>query len=109
MLSQADSADLVEDRGIAEVLVELTDGVETKRVITDEQGRFAFEEMRPGAWTLTVSEANLPEYTRLEKNTLEFHPMPGEEMQVLVRAVPQRRQVQILYEGGVLKEEQPRK
>lgn len=109
MLSRADTADLVEDHGVGELLVELTDGVETKRVITDEQGRFDFEEMRPGAWTLTVSEANLPEYTRLEKNTLEFHPMPGEEMQVLVRAVPQRRQVQILHEGGVLKEEQPRK
>ncbi len=105
MPSHVDNADLIEDRGLPDLLVELTDGVETKRVFTDEKGRFTFEEMRPGAWTLRVSEDNLPEYTRLEMNTFEFSPMPGEEMQALVRVLPQKRQVQILQEGGVLKEQ----
>jgi hypothetical protein len=31
--------------------------------------------------------------------------MPGEEMQVLVKVVPQRRRLQMLEEGGVLREE----
>ena len=104
MPSAADTDDLVENRGLADLLVELTDGVETKRAFTDEEGRFTFDEMRPSAWTLTVSEDNLPEYARLETSTLEFHPKPGDQIQTLIRVLPQRRRVQILHEGGVLKE-----
>ena len=109
ILPQGGVAGLVEDRGVPEVLLELSDGVETKRVLTDSEGRFAFTEMRPGTWTLKISESGLPPYTRLETSSIEFRPAPGETIETLVRVVPRQRQVQMLYDGGVLKEEKTRK
>jgi hypothetical protein len=105
MPSAAEEKDLVEDKGLPNILVELSDGVETRRAFTDIDGRFVFEEMRPGDWTLNITDDNLPEHSRLEKTSYQFRPMPGEQKTALVKVVPVRRRIQILEEGGVLKEE----
>jgi hypothetical protein len=86
-------------------LVELTSASEIKRCVTDRKGRFRFEELRPGKWTVRMRRDNLPEYHYFEKDTFEFQLKPGEEKEILVKAVPKKRSIRIIEQGGILLEE----
>jgi len=92
--------------GVSNVLVELTDGLEVMRRLTDREGRFAFEEVRPGQWTLKIHQNNLPTYHHLERDTFNFHLAPGEKDDVLIRVVPKLRPIQIISEGEIKLEEE---
>jgi hypothetical protein len=58
-----------EPTGIADILVELSNGQETLRRITDQKGGFLFESVRPGVWHMKVYDHNIPAYHYIE--TLE--------------------------------------
>jgi hypothetical protein len=96
--------DLEPDRGLPSMLVEITDGVESRRVLTDPDGSFRFNEVRPGPWMLMVHDTNLPEHTYVEQGTYEFKLMPGEEERLELRVLPRLRPIEILEEGGTLRE-----
>ncbi len=108
ILKQSESR-LVELHGLRSILVELSNQQEIKRRATDTDGRFTFEELRPGKWTLKVYEHNLPEYHYLENDTFEFDIEPGQAPQVLVKVLPKRRRIRIIEEGGTIEEEESRK
>lgn len=97
---------LVKTSGLANILVELTNGPEIKRRPTNGEGRFEFEELRPGKWTLKIYGHNLPQYHYLEKDTFEFELKPGGEEEVLVKVLPRKRRIHIIEEGGILLEEE---
>jgi hypothetical protein len=96
--------DLRNGRGLGNVLVEITDGKEVLRQPTDQKGRFHFEEIKPGTWTLKVSERDLPAYHYLEDGQFEFDLRPGEEKDVMVRVLPRLRPIQIIEEGALSQE-----
>jgi len=98
--------ELVEDHGLANTIVELRNSSEVRRTVTDNQGRFEFEEMRPGKWTLKIYDDNLPEYHYLEKNTFEIELAPGEKKEMLIRVLPRKRTIQVIEEGETLIEEE---
>ena len=79
---------------------------ETLRRLTDRRGRFIFEDVRPGKWTLKVYEAGLPEYHYLEQNTFTFELKPGGKEEVLVRVLPKVRRIEIIEEGEILEVEE---
>jgi hypothetical protein len=58
--------DLVEKYGLANVLLEFKSELEIWRMLTDRKGRFSFDDVRPGQWTLAVYADNLPEYHYLD-------------------------------------------
>ena len=97
--------ELVEERGLANVLLEFTSELETWRVLTDRKGRFSFDDVRPGQWTLIVHADNLPEYHYLEKDAFEIELAPGEKEEVLIRVLPRKRTIRIIEEGGTVLEE----
>jgi hypothetical protein len=101
--------ELIESHGLANVLVELINGSEPKHRFTDEKGRFNFEELHPGKWTLKVHDHGLPEYHYLEKDTFEFELKPGEKAEVLVKVLPKKRRIRIIEEGGTILEEREEK
>jgi len=101
----SDEAKLIGAYGLANILVELTSASEIKRCVTDRKGRFRFEELRPGKWTVRMRRDNLPEYHYFEKDTFEFELKPGEEKEILVKAVPKKRSIRIIEQGGILLEE----
>lgn len=101
-----DTTRLVKAYGLANILVELTNGSEMKRCVADKKGYFRFEELRPGKWTLKVYHANLPEYHYLEKDTFVVESEPGGRKEVLVRVLPKKRPIRIIEEGGALLEEE---
>ena len=75
-------------------------------MLTDRKGRFSFDDVRPGQWTLAVHADNLPEYHYLEKDTFEIELAPGDKKELLVRVLPRKRTIQVIEEGGTLIEEE---
>jgi hypothetical protein len=98
--------DQPEPYGLANVLVELQNPSETLRRLTDRKGRFLFEDVRPGTWTLKLHEAGLPENHYLEQDTFTFELKPGETKEILARVLLKKRPIRIIEEGGVIEEEQ---
>ncbi|MCP4110506.1 MAG: hypothetical protein GY749_34120 [Desulfobacteraceae bacterium] len=96
--------DLVEKGPLANVLVEVKKDTEIKRRITDSKGNFKFEELRPGKWKVKIYPENLPEYHYLEKDVFEFELSPGAEEDIFVRALPKKRHIQFVAQGGTLTE-----
>lgn len=89
------------------VILELTNGVETQRRITDAQGRFLFADLRPGRWTLRVAGGDLPAQHYVEQESLELDVQPASEQQVTLRILPRRRTLRIIQEGTIVQETKP--
>ncbi len=100
----ADQSETVDLDALANVLVELSCSSETVRRFTDRKGRFLFEDVRPGVWTLRVVGGELPEHYRWEKEDFTFELRPGDEQEVLLRALPEGRRIQIIEAGNVIQE-----
>lgn len=88
--------------GLANVLLELGNGNEVKRLYTDRSGRFKFSHVQPGKWTLTVLDARLPEYHIMEIRDTDFDVQPGENKRAEFRAVPEIRNIVIVEDELVL-------
>ena len=97
---------MVEDYALAGILVGLQSESEIHRRVTDRKGQFLFEDLRPGNWTLTVYENNLPKYHYPEQTTFEFHLKPGSEEELLVKILPQMRSINIIDAGELIIEEE---
>jgi hypothetical protein len=96
---------LVKDYPLQQILVELKREDEVQRRITDFEGRFLFEELRPGKWTMKIYSYNVPEYYHIQKELVDLEFKPGEKAELEVKVVPKRRKIQFLQEGGTLMEE----
>lgn len=103
---EEDKDKMVEARGLANVLLEFKSELEIWRVLTDRKGRFRFDDVRPGQWTLTVHADNLPQYHYLEKDSFEIELAPGEKKEMLIRVLPKKRTIRIIEEGETLIEEE---
>lgn len=97
---------MVEACGLANVLLEFKSKLEIWRVLTDRKGRFSFDDVRPGQWTLAVHADNLPEYHYFEKDTFEIELAPGEKKEMPIRALPIKRTIRIIEECEILIEEE---
>ena len=92
--------------GLANVLVELNNGTEVHRTITDGGGRFLFEGIRPGEWTLKVYGGTLPPYHRLEQETLKLKLEPAQVAEATFHVLPIVRKIKMM-DGGSLQAEAP--
>jgi hypothetical protein len=97
---------LVQTQGIANILVELRNGSEVMRRLTNREGRFEFEEVRPREWTLKIYEDDLPKYHYFESDTFNLELNPGERKEVLVKVLPKKRSINIIDKGEILLEEE---
>jgi hypothetical protein len=88
-------------RRIGNTLVELCDEKETLRQVTDQNGWFSFEDLRPGRWILKVHADNLPDRYYLERRELQVELKPGEEKDIEVRVLPRSRAIQIIEQGEI--------
>ncbi|MEN6473778.1 MAG: porin [Syntrophaceae bacterium] len=98
IVASGEDAKLVEASGLASVVVELRSGSESLCRITDKQGRFAFEELRPGTWTIIVDETNLPANYAVADKELRYELSPGQTRDVIIQVAPVKRTVQIVEE-----------
>jgi protocatechuate 3,4-dioxygenase beta subunit len=83
------------------ILVEISRGKEVLRRITDDQGKFSFEDVRPGTWTVKFYSDDLPLHHYLETEQLLVEVPPGKEQKIFTRVLPKRRHIQFIDEGKV--------
>ncbi len=87
--------------GLAQVVVEIADQQEVLRQITDPEGGFSFEDLRPGRWTLKVYENNLPAHHYMERDRFEIDLKPGGEEKINLKVLPRLRPIEIIEEGKI--------
>ncbi len=83
-------------------LVELTDGKQVLRQVTDSSGTVSFDRLRPGKWTLRVYQNNLPEHHVIETPEIVVELEPGQTHLSRVRILPRTRRVILIDEGTVV-------
>jgi hypothetical protein len=85
--------------GPSPFIVELSSELETVRCVTDSAGAFAFEEVRPGSWLLTVHpHVSLP-HLELVQDTPVVEVLPGGASWVTARVASVRREIPIVEKG----------
>jgi uncharacterized protein (DUF2141 family) len=101
---------VVEAYGLKDALVELESKWAHYARTTDDNGRFSFDELYPGQWTLKVFNDSAPPLHYLENDVFEFTLAPGEEGRALVRILPKVREIKIInseetgLKSGVIQE-----
>lgn len=90
---------IMELGGHPNVIVELANGDDVNRRVTDNRGRFTFANMRPGHWTLRIADGNLPQNYYFDKEAVEFNVAPGQAAEQTFKALPKKRRIQIISQG----------
>lgn len=85
------------------VLVELSRPDQVLRVLSDEEGNFAFLNIRPGAWRFKIYDYNLPAYYYVKNPEMDLTLSSGETRILDVKVVPRERPIEILEEGVIKK------
>ncbi|HXX64041.1 MAG TPA: hypothetical protein VEO56_09600, partial [Bacteroidota bacterium] len=82
-------------------VVELAGSSETLRRLTDGRGRFSFDNIRPGQWTVRLLSGELPAYHFVEQDSFAVSLAQGDKYAAQFRVLPRKRKIQILQEGTV--------
>ena len=85
------------------LLVELSGAGGVFRSFTDSRGRFRFNDLRPGTWTIRVSTDALPAYHYIDRDSVRFTLVPRSHIDTTFRVLPKRRIIRILEEGAIRK------
>jgi hypothetical protein len=93
--------DLVVSGGLEDIVVEVSNGKETFRQATDQDGRFSFPGLRPGVWHCTVYKNGLPKHHYIEQENLTVELSSGEETELQVNVLPKLRSIHMLESGTV--------
>lgn len=96
-------ADLVKKNGLQNLIVEVRKDNRVERRITDSLGRFAFENLSPGEWILSVGKEGLPDYHKFEKEKHVLNLKPGDSRKIEIKVIPQKRSIRMIHDGGILK------
>ncbi len=97
----------VRARGLANLVVELSDGLETRRRLTNRDGAFSFPDLKPGRYALTVIAGQLPLYHSLVPPSMTLDLSSGEARDVEFRVQMEPRTIQIMETEGDLLLESP--
>lgn len=93
---------MVESGALVATAIELVSAdEEVFHALTDEDGRFVFDALRPGKYALKVYDNALPELHAFEKDTFEFELKPGSQEKVEIKVLPIIRPIQIIQQGEV--------
>jgi len=101
----AEKEDPGEVEGLANVVIELKMGSETQRRITDSEGRFVFERVRPGQYEIKVLAARVPDHYYIEQDTFNVGVTSGCKKDISIRILPKKRSINMIQQGGMLMEE----
>jgi hypothetical protein len=99
--SGSESAELSNLGGLGNVVLELRNGSDPIRRLSNPSGRFEFAEVRPGHYTLAVIGGLIPTYHHVEQNTYTVELEPGQEGLIEIRVVQERRRIQMVDAGTI--------
>ena len=93
--------------GLANMIVELANGGETRRKATGPDGTFAFTEVRPGHYTIRIIGGRIPSYHQMEEPSRQIDLAPEESRNVEFRVLQDRRRIQFVLSDVSVVLEQP--
>ncbi len=70
--------------------------------VSDDDGNFRFEDLRPGRWILAVDSEDLPEFTDSEKPAISVDVQPGRTAESNIRVLHRRREIQFVDAGEIV-------
>jgi hypothetical protein len=94
--------ELIEDSGIPNLIIEISQGDITKRRITDKDGEFDFKELTPGNWTLKCLSPLPFENHYYEKDSFEIILETGDHQVITINVKPKKRTIQMLDQEETL-------
>jgi hypothetical protein len=83
-------------RGLPNLVIELSNGSETQRRITDSRGAFTFDRLQPGRWHVKVVGNNLPAYYHLETSEMDVALAGDGTAEVTFNVLPLKRRIKML-------------
>jgi hypothetical protein len=86
--------------GLGNVIVEITNGTETRRKLTGPNGDFSFLDVRPGDYVLRIAGGQIPSYHKVEPGSFDLALTGGESRSVEFRVVQEQRGIKILEDGA---------
>jgi hypothetical protein len=92
--------ELTFENGLANVMIEINDDSEIRRQMTDTDGQFQFEDVRPGDWVVKTYPLNMPENHYFEKDHLSLTILPGSATEILFKVIPVKRRIQFKDPGA---------
>ena len=95
------SGALKADGGQDNVAVEIENGHDSWRAITDRQGCATFERLLPGEWKVRLVGNELPPLCSLEHPERSLTLKPGKNQEVAVRVLPMKRTLKLLDQGAI--------
>ena len=87
--------------GVRRAVLEMESAGRRLRTVAGRDGRFAFEGVAPGAWTLRVLHADLPRHHAVERDAYAVALAPGEAGHLEIGVRPLRRQIRLVETGVV--------
>jgi hypothetical protein len=91
---------LVDSGALENAIVALEGARDTVYQTTDANGRLDFGHVAPGAWTVHVVSADIPEFYTIEADRLSIVVAAGETRDVQFRVVPKRRSIHMMDSGA---------
>lgn len=94
--------ELEKTTGLRQVLVELQgpDGLK-RRTVTDAWGRFTFDRLPPGEWTLRFDDLAVPQWHQLERKAFTVKLASGDTFQIEARVIPVQRPFKMIDDGWI--------
>ncbi len=92
---------LVEAGPQAGLVLELSNGTEMQRRVSDSRGRFAFSDLRPGRWTVQVAGGTLPQFHLVDHESRTLDLVAGSKHEVSFRILPRKRTIRIIETGTI--------
>lgn len=90
----------LEKPNLGNQLVEMTDSLETLKVITDQEGNFSFPVIRPGKWLLKISQPAPVQNFTPENGQFEFVLTENEQKKLSV--VLNQKQKKVIFQQNTL-------
>jgi hypothetical protein len=78
---------------LEDIYVELVGPNGTAKRFTDQYGRFYFDGLGPGKYSIIAYKNNLPPYYFFEQNTFELDIKPGENIKINIKALKKERTI----------------
>ncbi|MFT3866948.1 MAG: carboxypeptidase-like regulatory domain-containing protein [Nibricoccus sp.] len=98
----ASSEELSKTTQLRQMLVELQgpDGAK-RRTVTDAWGRFTFDRLPPGEWTLRFDDQAVPPWHQLERKEFVVKLASGDTVQIGARVLPVHRPFKMIDDGWI--------
>ncbi|HTR79111.1 MAG TPA: NEW3 domain-containing protein [Gemmatimonadaceae bacterium] len=94
LLQTRDSMLLQKTRGLAGIVIALTNGSEERHVLSASDGSFELDNARPGLWRVAVSNAGLPTQHVVQGDTVRVVDLAvGATATVQISVVPRQRKI----------------